>query len=150
MRRQHLTPCSTRPDAIDGAIAPDTVAALVAEPEVPYSFWVVSPSLIGPYGPGGAATEPVTTSAFALMQAFDTAVSADSGDLWVDLTLNTNTFNPLVLPPGESGTINVTITPNASEVGKTVRGFIYIDTFDFNVFTGDETVRIPYGYTVAP
>jgi hypothetical protein len=55
-----------------------------------------------------------------------------------------------VLPPGESGTINVTITPNASEVGKTVRGFIYIDTFDFNVFTGDETVRIPYGYTVAP
>ena len=138
------------PDIFAKRIAPDTVAALLFEPEVPYSFWFVSPSLIGPYGPSGAATEPVTTSAFALMQAFDSAVSADSGDLWVDLTLNTNTFNPLVLSPGASGTIHVTITPNAGEVGKTVSGFIYIDTFDFNVFTGDETVRIPYSYTVAP
>jgi Subtilase family/Peptidase inhibitor I9 len=138
------------PDVFAKRIAPDTVAALLAESEVPYSFWVVSPSLIGPYGPGGATTEPVSTSGFALMQAFDTAVSADSGDLWTDLTLNTNTFNPLVLPPGGSGTINVTITPSSSEVGKTVSGFIYIDTFDFNVFTGDETVRIPYSYTVAP
>jgi hypothetical protein len=56
----------------------------------------------------------------------------------------------LVLPPGGSGTIHLTITPDAGEVGKTVSGFIYIDTFDFNVFTGDETVRIPYSYTVAP
>jgi Subtilase family/Peptidase inhibitor I9 len=138
------------PDIFAKRIAPDTVLALLSEPEVPYSTWVVSPSLIGPYGPGGAATEPVATSAFVLMQAFDTAVAADSGDAWADLTLNTNTFNPLVLPPGESGAINVTITPNPHEVGKEVSGFIYIDTFDLNVFSGDETVRIPYSYTVAP
>ena len=30
-----------------------------------------------------------------LMQTFDSAVSADSGDLWADLTLGTNTYNPL-------------------------------------------------------
>jgi hypothetical protein len=125
------------------------VAAFLAEPEVPYSFWVVVPSLIGPYGPAGATTEPVSTSAFAFTQSFDSTVSADSGDLWTDLTLNTNTFNPLVLAPGQSGTINLTITPNANDVGKTVTGFVYIDTFDFNVFSGDETVRIPYSYTVA-
>jgi hypothetical protein len=54
------------------------------------------------------------------------------------------------LAPRQSGTINLTITPSASEVGNTVSGFIYIDTFDFNVFTGDEAVRIPYSYTVTP
>jgi hypothetical protein len=138
------------PDIFAKRISADTVVASLIEPEVPYSFWVISPSLIGPYGPSGAATEPVTTAAVVLMQGFDSAASADSGDIWADLTLNTNTFNPLVLPSGESGTINLTITPSASDVGKTVHGFIYIDTFDFNVFTGDETVRIPYTYTVAP
>jgi hypothetical protein len=138
------------PDIFAKRIAPDTVAAILSEPEVPYSFWIVSPSLIGPYGPAGAPTEPVTTSAFVLMQPFDAAVSADSGDAWADLTLNTNTFNPLVLAPGQSGTIKLTITPNASDVGKTVSGFVYVDTFDLNVFTGDEAVRIPYSYTVAP
>jgi hypothetical protein len=84
------------------------------------------------------------------MQPFDSAISADSGDFWADLTLSTNTFDPLVLTPGQSGTINLTITPSKSEVGNTVSGFIYIDTFDFNVFTGDEAVRIPYSYTVTP
>jgi hypothetical protein len=138
------------PDIFAKRIAPDTVAAVLAEPELPYSTWIVSPSLIGPYGPAGAPTEPVTTSAFVLMQAFDSAVSSDSGDAWADLTLNTNTFNPLVLAPGASGIIHVTITPSASEVGRAVSGFIYIDTFDFVVFSGDETARIPYSYTVAP
>ena len=138
------------PDIFAKRIAPGTVAALLSEPEVPYSTWLVSPSLIGPYGPGGAPTEPVATAAFVLMQAFDSTISADSGDAWADLTLSTNTFNPLVLTPGQSGTINLTITPSKSEVGNTVSGFIYIDTFDFNVFTGDEAVRIPYSYTVTP
>jgi subtilisin family serine protease len=138
------------PDIFAKRIAPDMVAALLSEPEVPYSTWIAIPSLIGPYGPAGATTAPVTTSAFVLMKEFDAAVSADSGDLWADLVLNTQTFNPLQLAPGASGTINVTITPDPGQAGKTVSGFIYIDTFDLNVFTGDEVVRVPYTYTVAP
>jgi hypothetical protein len=35
-------------------------------------------------------------------------------------------------------------------VGTTVRGFIYIDTFNGVVQTGDEVVSIPYSYTVVP
>lgn len=138
------------PDIFSKRIAPGTVAALLSEPEVPYSVWFAVPSLIGPYGPAGAFTAPVTTNAYVLMKEFDLAVSADSGDLWTDLVLNTQTFNPLQLAPGASGTINVTITPDPGQVGKTVTGFIYIDTFDLNVFTGDEVVQIPYSYTVAP
>jgi hypothetical protein len=56
----------------------------------------------------------------------------------------------LVLPPGGSGVINATITPDPTQVGKIVRGFLYIDTFNYYLFTGDEVVRIPYTYTVAP
>jgi hypothetical protein len=138
------------PDIFAKTIAPNTEAAIISELEVPYAGWFVSPSQKGPYGPAGMPTVPISTSAFVLAQSFDLAVSADSGDVWTDLTLNTNTFNPLSLAPGATGIINVTITPDSSQVGNTVSGFIYIDTFDFNVFTGDETVRIPYSYTVAP
>jgi hypothetical protein len=46
--------------------------------------------------------------------------------------------------------INVTITPDPTQVGKTVSGFLYIDTFNLAALTGDEVVRIPYSYTVAP
>jgi hypothetical protein len=126
------------------------VAAVLNEPEIPYSIWISVPSLIGPYGPTGAPTEPVATSAVVLMQEFDSAAVADSGDLWADLTLNTNTFNPLVLTPGATGTINLVITPDPAQVGKTITGFVYIDTFNPNVSTGDEVVRIPYSYTIAP
>jgi hypothetical protein len=54
-----------------------------------------------------------------------------------------------VLAAGQSGTINVTITP-PKQIGATVDGYLYIDTFNPNVATGDEVVRIPYRYTVAP
>ena len=136
------------PDIYAKQVSPGTVAASLSVPEVPYSIWVVVPSLIGPYGPGGAPTTPVTMGAFALMQPFDAAVSASSGDKWADLTLGTNTFNPLILPSGKTGIITVTITPDANQVGNTITGFVYIDTFNPYVFTGDEVVRIPYSYTI--
>ncbi len=138
------------PDIYAKQISPGTVVASLSEPEVPWGPWIASPALIGPFGPAGAPTKPVATAAFALIQAFDSAVSADSGDLWADITLGTNTFNPLFLPSGESGTIHVSIKPNPSRVGQTVRGYVYIDTFNPYVDTGDEVVRIPYSYTVAP
>jgi Subtilase family len=138
------------PDIWASPVAPDTIAAYLTVPEVPYSLWFSYPSLIGPYGPAGTPTEPVTTGAVVLMKAFDSAASADSGDLWADITLGTSTFNPLVLTSGQSGTINLTITPDPTQIGSTVSGYVYIDTFNPNVTTGDEVVRIPYSYTIAP
>ena len=125
-----------------------TVVALISEPEVPYSAWFSIPSEIGPYGPSGVPTASDQQQCVRLDEPFDAAVSADSGDIWADLVLNTNTFNPLVLAPGATGTINVTITPDPTMIGKTVTGFIYVDTFSPVVTTGDEVVRIPYSYTV--
>ncbi len=127
----------------------NTVVASLSEPEVPWGEWLIFPSLIGPYGPSGAPTEPVQTSAFALMKPFDSTMVADTGDAWLVLTAGSDIFNPLVLAPGQSGTINLTITPDPSKVGQTVKGCIYLDTYSNTFFTGDEVARIPYTYTIS-
>jgi Subtilase family/Peptidase inhibitor I9 len=129
-----------------------TLAASLSEPEVVFGPWYISPALIGPFGPSGAPTEAVTTTAVAAMQPFDATVSASSGDIWADLTLGTSTFQPLVLAPGATGTITLTITPSTTETGKTVNGVVYIDTFNEvdQYGVGDEVARLPYAYTVTP
>ncbi len=139
---------TSSPDIYAKRVAADKVVAALTEPEIPYGQWQVNPALIGPFGSAGAPTKPVIMAAYALMKPFDAAVAADSGDLWADLTLGTNTFQPLVLASGESGTIKLTVTPDASQVGKTINGYVYVDTFNPSVGTGDEVVRIPYSYTV--
>jgi hypothetical protein len=133
--------------AYDVSSGPYTIVASLSRPEIPYGLWIESPALVGPYGAAGAQTAPISTGAFALMQPFDTAVSSDSGDVWADLTVGSQTYNPLVLAPGESGTINLLIAPNAP-AGTVVSGYLYIDTFNPNLYTGDEVVSIPYTYTV--
>jgi hypothetical protein len=138
------------PDLFAKPTGKDTVTASLTEPEIPWGSWYVIPAEIGPYSSAGAATVPVSISAVAVLKSFDTTVSSDAGDIWADLTLGTNTFNPLLLPSGTGGTITVTIAPSASDVGKTVTGYLYIDTFNGVVGTGDEVVRLPYTYTVAP
>jgi Subtilase family/Peptidase inhibitor I9 len=54
---------------------------------------------------------------------------------------------PLMLNPGQTGTILVTITPTGAP-GQVVRGNLYIDSFDFNLAEGDELIDLPYAYTV--
>ena len=125
-----------------------TVAASLVRPEVPYSYWYVAPALIGPYGSGGAQPAPIATGALVLMQPFDTTVTSTAGDVWQDVTLGTSTFNPLVLGAGQSGTITVTITPDPTQVGATVNGYLYIDTYNPGTYYGDELVRLPYSYTI--
>lgn len=40
------------------------------------------------------------------------------------------------------------IQPDPARIGKTVSGDVFIDTFNFVQFNGDELVRIPYRYRV--
>jgi hypothetical protein len=139
------------PDLYARTIGPGTVAASLTEPEVPWGEWVLIPSLVGPYGPAGAPTTPVATEAVLQLSPFDAAVTSDYGDLWSDVTFGTKTYTTgLILSPGNSGTIHLTIAPSKSQIGTTVRGFIYIDTFNGTVGTGDEVYRIPYSYSVVP
>src|ERR1019366_4192237 len=125
------------PDVFAKQIATDTVEASLSEPEIPYGAWYSFPALIGPYGSAGAPTEPVATSAYVEAKKWDDAFAASSGDLWAALVFGPTTFTPLVLASGEGGTIVLTITPDKSQVGKTISGYVYVDTFNGVVFTGD-------------
>jgi hypothetical protein len=139
------------PDVWALPVAKDTVAATLVVPEVPWGPWQMNPSLIGPYGSGGVSTsEPVAVGAAALMKPFDAAVSSDAGNIWADVVNGTTTFNPQVLLPGKSEVIHVTVTPNASQIGTTVNGYLYLETFSNVTNTGDQVARIPYSYTVTP
>ncbi len=84
------------------------------------------------------------------LKSFDSGISADSGDLWADFVFGTSTYQPLTLAPGATGVVHLTLSPNLAKVGTVVSGYLYIDTFNSVVFNGDEVVRIPYEYTVAP
>ena len=83
------------------------------------------------------------------MLQFDPAVTADSGDFWADQTFASFSYVPLILAPGESGTIYVTIKPDPKDEGKLVEGYLFIDTYNPIITTGDEAFRLPYSYTVA-
>ena len=116
-------------------------------------FWFASPSECGPYpGPAPAGTATVTMTAQA--KPFDPAVTSDTGDLWPASLNPATSFSPIVINPGDSATVNVTITPSGPK-GTVVSGNLYVDDFDSNVpppvtsqTSGDELAAIPYTYTI--
>ena len=74
-------------------------------------------------------------------------LSTSAGNLWQDVKTGTNTYDPLVLDPGETGTINVQITPG--DPGTKVTGFLTLESFNFNTLSSDEVASFPYSYKVA-
>ncbi|MGA8016246.1 MAG: S8 family serine peptidase [Candidatus Dormiibacterota bacterium] len=124
----------------------DAAIALATADDLPASIWSCAPSEQGPF----ATTAPNTTyscGALAVTDAFAGDVSTSAGNLWGDLELGTSTYDPLVLNPGQSGTISVTITPT-DPVGTQVSGFLSLETFNFNTLSSDQLVSFPYAYTV--
>ena len=85
--------------------------------------------------------------AVATANAFDSAVTSSTGDVWAQTVNASAPYTPLTLAPGQSGTITLTITPNAPK-GTVVSGFIAVDTYNSATSSGDELVNIPYTYTV--
>jgi hypothetical protein len=114
-------------------------------------IWTVVPDECGPFpvpAPAGTATVAVN----ATMKAFDPAVSSGPGDLWEASVNPSASFGLFVIQPGQTATINVTITPSAP-AGTVVSGNLYVDVLDGNVppygqLGGDELAALPYTYTV--
>jgi hypothetical protein len=76
------------------------------------------------------------------------------GDLWI-ASINpaalTN-FAPVVIYPGQTGTIYVTITPSGMP-GTVVKGTLYLDDYvsgvpPYGQVSGDELAAFPYAYTI--
>jgi hypothetical protein len=113
--------------------------------------WSANPTECGPYsGPAPAGT--VSTAMTALTKAFDPAVTSPTGDVWLESLNPASTFSPVVIQPGQSFTVPVTITPSGPS-GTQVSGHIYVDTFlsgvpPYEQISGDELGAIPYAYTI--
>ena len=114
-------------------------------------FWFATPSEIGPY-PSGAPAGTVSMAMSATFKAFDTTMTSTTGDLEPASVNPATTFSPVAINPGQSATVNVTITPSGSS-GTVVQGTLYVDDFLTNVPPygqqgADELIGIPYAYTI--
>jgi hypothetical protein len=132
------------PDVLGTSFGDNSVASLTA-PQAAPGFWFALPEATGPFT--SPTTGTVNLAAVADTNPFDPAVTSDSGDVWAASVDPNARITPLALAPGASGTITVTITPNAASKSQ-VNGFIDVDTFDFVTDSGDVVTSIPYRYTV--
>jgi len=114
-------------------------------------IWYAQPTECGPYAapvPSGTATVNATVTT----KAFDPAVTSPTGDLWTAAETGAFSVKPVVIAPGASATIDVTITPSAA-AGTVVRGTLYVDDElagipPYGQFSGDEISALPYEYKV--
>ena len=74
--------------------------AVAQAAELPASAWSCAPSEQGPFS-GNAPSTTFSCGAVGLTNPFASA----AGNLWQDVETGTNTYDPLVLDPGETGTI---------------------------------------------
>jgi hypothetical protein len=142
--------------SVSGSFSSDPVAA---------GAWDVAPDVVGPFGAMGVPNENATTGMTTTSNAFDPAVTSSTGDMWQG-SVNPSALSglsPVVIGPGQTGTITVTITPSGSS-GSQNSGTLYVDAedlFQFQVNTnvvnlntgnpepnGSEVAAIPYRYTV--
>lgn len=131
------------------------VSASFAAGSIEQGVWDIAPTVAGPFGATGAASEPVSTTMDISAEPFDPAITSPTNDLWqlsVDPSV-AQSFSPVVVGPGQTATIPVTITPTGP-AGAHVSGTLYIDDTDLFVFqnflddTGGEVAALPYSYTV--
>jgi hypothetical protein len=114
-------------------------------------FWGSAPTECGPY-PGPAPTGSVSSAMFVVAKQFDTSVSSATGDIELESVAPVSSFTPVLINPGQSATVDVTITPSAAP-GTVVSGTLYVDDFLNNIppygqIASDELAGLPYTYTV--
>jgi hypothetical protein len=138
----------------DLASSSGTSAALAfAANPIEQGLWDIAPAEVGPFGNAPGPKETATTSMSVTTAAFDNDVSSPTGDLWQTSANPSAPFNPVVVEPGQSATIPVTITPSAPS-GSTVSGTLYVDDASFllyeffNGLNGNDVTSVPYTYTV--
>jgi hypothetical protein len=122
-------------------------------PAVADGVWAITPFQDGPDGRHGVPPVSTATAMTATTAAFDPALTSTTGDLWLE-SVDANAgagFAPIVVDPGQTVTITVTITPGAAS-GTTVSGTLYLDDasiVDGAVTENDLTGSFPQGSDVA-
>jgi hypothetical protein len=121
--------------------------------EITAGPWTAYPAECGPY-PSGSQFTLAQDTMTVVAKSFAQAISSPTGDLWQPASLgSTATFTPVVVNPGQSVTVPVTIDPVFVNNTTTFQGHLYIDTFDSAVAPNyqpgaGEAIALPYEYTV--
>jgi hypothetical protein len=89
---------------------------------------------------------------FVVAKQFDTSVTSATGDIELASVAPVSSFTPVIIKPGQSATVDVTITPSAAP-GTVVSGTLYVDDYLDNIppygqIASDELAGIPYTCTV--
>jgi len=119
---------------------------------VTQGLWFAVPSQVGPYPASGATGTTVTSSMSAVTQQFDTSANSGPGDFWrfsvAPLAAHAS-YNLFPVNPGQTRTINLTVTPSAP-AGTVVRGVLYVDDFvdSLQFLSGSQLAALPYAYTI--
>lgn len=113
--------------------------------------WALFPSECGPF-PGPAPAGAATISMTAHTKGFDPAVTCAPGDLWLASLNPAASVSPVLIYPGQTATIYLTITPSGAP-GTMIKGTLYVDDLVFGVppygqISGDELAALPYAYTI--
>jgi len=135
------------PYALGRSAGTRPAVATVRAAEVTPGPWNAQASMVGPFPPGGR-TSTADLRTVAHCRTFDPAVTSGTGDIWPSFVQGSPPpFAPLVLPPGQTGTITVTFTPTGP-VGTLVTGDLFVDDFTDAAGTGDELTAVPYSYVI--
>ncbi|HEU5267538.1 MAG TPA: hypothetical protein VFU35_12605, partial [Jatrophihabitans sp.] len=139
--------------AAQGGSTISTATVSETKDQVGPGIWFTYVQEIGPYGDGGAPAGSTTISTTATTKPFDPAVASSTGDPYLPAVDPTNDGGtPLVIAPGASGTITVTITPTG-KAGTKVNGVLHLVTTPIGVAssfntTGEVLANLPYSYTI--
>jgi hypothetical protein len=145
-----------------GSTSPDSRALCATSQTGSYSpsgglvgtgVWYAFPSECGPYSstaPSGSVSSTMTV----ITRPFDSAVTSPTGDLMLNAVSPGIAMAPVLIEPGKSATIDVTITPSGVS-GSVVSGTLYVDAIGtgtpnaaYEQFAADEMAGLPYTYTI--
>ncbi len=137
-----------------GPLCADTESATyrAAGGTVTAGGWSSLPSECGPYPTGATPGTLNYVNMTAQTKQFDSTVTSDTGDFWLASTNPSAPFAPVIVKPGDTATINVTITPTGPKNTK-VSGTLYVDDYvqgvpPYGQVAGDELVALPYAYMI--
>ena len=109
-------------------------------------MWSCAPAEQGPFT-GTAPSTTFSCGADAVTNRFAPDVSTSAGNSGRTSSSGTNTYNPLVLDPARRARSRCrSVRP--TRTGTKVRGFLTLETFNFNTFSSDEVATFPYAYRV--
>jgi hypothetical protein len=120
--------------------------ASYSAPNVTPGLWYAVPNAVGANGAGAAKSFTTSMAMTVTTRAFDGAAQSPSGSLWQ------GEFHPVVVQPGQTTTLYLTIHPTAA-VGTVVDGDLFVD--DSSALTqygsspsADQLATLHYHYTV--